>query len=247
MNSKSFPIPQKWVIKKEVRKKINFNCFLIWYMMAKLIYDRFLLVRDNFYDDIAGVVKAAKQATYYEPEHATGYRSTAVYHEQGVKQKLEKILGIKITRWDTDPLQENGVFYQGFSKGKRKETPGVHSDWPHNDSTVLIYLSNHLPIDCGTSLWMHKATKLIDPPTPQDARRLKIPFKKLVEQFELDSTKRNKWIEIDRVGHKINRMVAYPSGALHSASRHYGSSISNGRLYQTFRIGVDWSSMQMFK
>jgi hypothetical protein len=94
---------------------------------------------------------------------------------------------------------------------------------------------------------MHKATKLTDPPTPQDARRLKMRFKDLVELFEKDSQKRSKWIEIDRIGNKMNRMVAYPSGALHSASKHYGSSINNGRIYQTFRIGVDWSSMKMFR
>jgi hypothetical protein len=215
--------------------------------MEKLVYKRFVMVKDNFYDDIDKVVDAARQATYFEPEDVTGYRSTSVYHEPGVKQKLERILGIKITRWDKDPKEENGVFYQGFSNGKRKEVPGVHSDWPHNDITVLIYLSPNLPLDCGTSLWMHKATKLTDPPTPEDARRLKMKHKDLIERFENDSTKRSKWIEIDRIGNKMNRMVAYPSGALHSATRHFGSSIKNGRLYQTFRIGVDWDSMKMFR
>lgn len=215
--------------------------------MEKLLYKRFVLVKDNFYDDIEKVILAAKTANYFEPEDVTGYRSSTVYHEAGVKQKLERILGLKITRWDTDPKEENGVFYQGFSKGKKKEIPGVHSDWPHNDITVLIYLSANLPVDCGTSLWMHKATKLTDPPTPQDARRLKIKHKDLVEMFEKESTIRSKWIEIDRIGNKLNRMVAYPSGALHSASKHYGSSIANGRLYQTFRIGVDWNSMKMLK
>jgi hypothetical protein len=215
--------------------------------MEKLVYKRFVIVKDNFYSDIEKVMAAAKQAVYFEPEDVTGFRSTTVYHEPGVKQKLEHILGINITRWDVDPAEENGVFYQGFSKGKKKEIPAVHSDWPHNDITVLIYLSPNLPFDCGTSLWMHKATKLTGPPTPQDARRLKMKFKDLVELFEIDSVNRSKWVEIDRIGHQLNRMVAYPSGALHSATNHFGGSIHTGRLYQTFRIGVDWSSMRMFK
>lgn len=215
--------------------------------MGKLSYNRFLIVKDNFYDDIEKVVSAAKNSNYFEPEDVTGYRSTELYHEPGVKQKLETILGIKITRWDVKPEDENGVFYQGFSQGKKKEIPAVHADWPHNDMTVLIYLSSNLPIHCGTSLWMHKATKLTDAPTPQDARRLNMKFKDLVELFENDSQKRSKWIETDRIGHKLNRMVAYPSGALHSATNHFGNSIKNGRIYQTFRIGVDWSSMKMFK
>ncbi|MBL7899938.1 MAG: hypothetical protein JNJ99_15465, partial [Crocinitomicaceae bacterium] len=101
-------------------------------MEKKLLYNRFMLVKDNFYDDPQKVVRAAKSAVYYEPENVTGMRSTTVYHEPGIKQKLEKILGIKINRWDTDPVLENGVFYHGFSKGKHKEIPGIHADYPAN-------------------------------------------------------------------------------------------------------------------
>ncbi len=126
--------------------------------MEKLNYNRFLLVKDDFYNDPKKILEAAHKAEYYEPEHVTGFRSRNVYHENGIKLKLEKILGIKITRWDTNPIDENGVFYQGFSKGKRKEVPGVHSDEPYNDITVLIYLTPSLPYDCGTSLWQHKQT-----------------------------------------------------------------------------------------
>jgi hypothetical protein len=209
--------------------------------MEKLLYKRFIIVKDNFYENIDEVLNAAKTAEYYEPEHVTGFRSTTVYHQKNVKNKLEKILGIKINRWDTDPIEENGVFYQGFSKGKRKEIPGVHSDEPFNDITILIYLTPDLPVDCGTSLWMHKATGLVDPATPQDARRLGLPFSKLQEMLEEQSTDRTKWIEIDRIGNRLNRMVAYPSGVFHSATKHFGSAINNGRIYQTFRVGVDWN------
>ncbi|MBP6624151.1 MAG: hypothetical protein KA198_03210 [Chitinophagaceae bacterium] len=213
--------------------------------MEKLLYPRFLLVKDNFYKNPQIVLEAVKQASFYEPEHVTGFRSRTVYHEPGVKQKLEKILGVKITRWDTDPIEENGVFYQGFSDGKRKEVPGVHSDEPYNDITVLIYLTPDLPYDCGTSLWMHKQTGLINPATPQDARRLNIKLSELRNRLEEDSKLRDKWVEIDRVGNRFNRMVAYPSGALHSATKHFGGDMKNGRIYQTFRIGVDWSTFKM--
>lgn len=204
-----------------------------------------MLIKDNFYKNPDLVLKAAHEATFYEPEHVTGFRSTTVYHEAGIKSKLERILGIKICRWDIDPLEENGVFYQGFSKGKRKEIPGVHSDEPYNDITVLIYLTPNLPPEYGTSLWMHKETGLINPATAVDARRLKMKLSELKTKLEIESKDRSKWIEIDRAGNRFNRMVAYPSGIFHSASKHYGSSLSNGRIYQTFRIGVDWSTFKM--
>jgi Family of unknown function (DUF6445) len=212
--------------------------------MDKIIYPRFILVKDNFYSDPALVIKAAKQSVFFEPEHVTGFRSTTVYHEKGVKQKLEKILGIKITRWDTDPAQENGIFYQGFSKGKRKEVPGVHSDQPYNDITVVIYLTPDLPEDCGTSLWKHKLTGLTDPPNAVIARKFGMKLNELRELFEVECQDRSKWIETDRLGYKFNRMVAYPSGVLHSATNHYGGDLKDGRIYQTFRIGVDWSTFR---
>jgi Family of unknown function (DUF6445) len=213
--------------------------------MASLPYNRFVLAKDNFYADPSAVLKAATACEYFEPEDVTGFRSTTVYHEPGVKSKLEKILGIKITRWDTDPKEENGVFYQGFSKGKRREVPGVHADFPNDDITVLIYLTPGLPIECGTSLWQHKRTGLTDYPKAEDSRRLKMKLSDLKEELENDTKDRLKWIELDRMGYGFNRMVAYPSGVFHSATNHYGSDITNGRLYQTFRIGVDWGSFRM--
>jgi hypothetical protein len=213
--------------------------------MERLLYKRFILVKDDFYNHPDKVYQAALNAKYHQPEDVTGLRSVKVYHEPGVKAKLEKILGIKITRWDTDPIEENGVFYQGFSKGIKKEVPGVHSDEPYNDITILIYLTPGLPFDCGTSHWMHKQSGLINPPTPQDARRLGIKLSDLRDKLERESKLRNKWIETDRIGYRYNRMVAYPSGALHSATRHFGGTLATGRLYQTFRVGVDWNTFKM--
>ena len=213
--------------------------------MSTRLYKRFLIVKDDFYDDPQKVYNEALNAEYHEPKYYTGFRSRNVYHEPGVKQKLEKILGIKISRWDTDPTDENGVFYSGFAKGKYKEVPGVHSDYPHDDITALVYLTPDLPFDCGTSLWMNKRTGLTDPPTVKDARRLKMKAADIRNRFEEETKQRNKWVEIDRVGYRFNRLVAYPSGALHSATRHYGSGIHDVRLYQTFRIGVDWSTFRM--
>lgn len=215
--------------------------------MEKIHYKRFILVKDNFYTQPDKVYHVALNADYYEPSGATGFRSREVYHPPGVKKQLEQILGIKINRWDTDPLDENGVFYQGFSKGNKREIPGVHSDEPYNDITILIYLTPGLPCNCGTSLWMHTETKLCDPVTKVSALKLKRRPVSLQRQLERESKVRTKWTEIDRIGYRFNRMVAYPSGVFHSATNHYGGSNRDGRLYQTYRIGVDWKSFRLAK
>jgi hypothetical protein len=207
---------------------------------------RFLLVRDDFYSDPEEVRRIAQSMKFEETGDITGFMTSEVYHPAGVRQRLERVLGVKITRWDQDPDDGNGIFYQAFSRGSQKETPGVHSDEPYEDITVLIYLTPGLPIDCGTSLWQHRATGLVNAPTQRDARRLKTTLTKLRDRLEVDSENRQKWIEIDRAGYRFNRMVAYASGMLHSASRHYGSNLRDGRIYQTFRIGVDWSSCRLY-
>lgn len=213
--------------------------------MDATVLKRFLFVKDDFYDDPVKVYRAAQEATYYEPEGYTGYRSTTVYHEPGIRTKLERLLGTRITRWDTEPADENGVFYQAFSKGRKKEVPGVHADAPFDDITVVVYLTPGLPFDRGTSLWIHKRTGLGSAPTARAARRLRMKLADLWDLFEKDSRDRSKWIEVDRAGYRANRMVAYPSGLMHSATNHHGGGLNDVRLYQTFRIGVDWQRSKL--
>jgi hypothetical protein len=67
----------------------------------------------------------------------------------------------------------------------------------------------------------------------------------LRDLLEKESKMREKWVEIDRIGNRFNRMVAYPSGIFHSATKHFGSNMNNGRIYQTFRVGVDWNTFKM--
>jgi hypothetical protein len=164
---------------------------------------RFVVVRDDFYSDPLAVYRAASTADYYEPEGYTGFHSRNVYHEPGIRRRIEQLLGVKITRWDTDSHECNGVFYQGFARGERKETPGVHSDTPFDDITLVIYLTPGLPADCGTSLWQHKRTGLCEPPTVSDARRLKCKLSALRDELERDSKNRARWIETDRLGYRV--------------------------------------------
>lgn len=137
---------------------------------------------------------------------------------------------------------ETASFYESFSRGRHKEVPSVHFDEPCEDITALVYLTPGLPPNCGTSLWRHKSTELSAAPSRKDARRLNKPLAKLRDVLERDSTDWSKWIELDRAGYEYNRLVAYPSGMLHSASRHFGASLTEGRLYQAFRFGIDWST-----
>jgi Family of unknown function (DUF6445) len=209
-------------------------------------FRRFLLVRDDFYPDPEAVRRIAQSMTYREDDEITGYMTDQVYQPPGTRRRLERILGIAITRWDEDPDEGNGMFYGGFSGGSHKEVPGVHYDEPEDDITIVVYLTPGLPPECGTSLWQHKATGIASAPRRADARRLKTSLTKLRARLERDSTRRDRWTELDRAGYRYNRLVAYASGMFHSASRHYGANLRSGRLYQAFRVGVDWSTCRIY-
>ena len=207
-------------------------------------YQRFIRVVDDFYAHPAAVYRRARTAAYYEPANATGFRREGAFHERGVRVRLQRLLGLRIVRWDTDPADGNGIFYLGLAHGRQREVPAVHFDHPSDDVTAVVYLSPGPPADCGTSHWMHRATGLADAPTAADARRLGRPVDELRRVLERDAGRRERWIEIDRIGYRPNRLVAYPSGVLHSATRHFGGNTADGRLYQTFRVGVDWGTFR---
>jgi hypothetical protein len=210
-------------------------------------FHRFLIVRDDFYSDPGHVRRIAQGMTFRERDAITGFMTDEVYHPPGVRRRLETILGLRINRWDTDPKEGNGIFFGGFSAGENKEVPGVHWDVPEDDMTVVVYLTPGIPPGFGTSLWQHKNTGLVKAPSRADARRLKRKLTSLRDRMESDTRRRDRWIETDRAGYRYNRMVAYPSAVLHSASAHYGENVLGGRIYQTFRIGVDWRTFKLQK
>ena len=206
---------------------------------------RFLLVRDDFYPDPDAVRAIAQAMTYSEYWGRTGHMGDVAYLPRGIRRRFENILGMRITRWDDDPEGGNATFYKAFSSGGEKEIPAVHWDEPAGDVTAVVYLTPGLPPDCGTSLWQHRPTGLVHAPRAADARRLGTTVRALRARLDRESTRRDRWLEVDRAGYRYNRMVAYGSGMLHSASRHFGSSLADGRIYQTFRLGVDWSTSRI--
>jgi hypothetical protein len=202
---------------------------------------RFLLAIDDFYPNPDAVREKALAMNYTEPESLVGWRTRA-YHPPGVRRRIEKVLRAPVTRWpdDRDDIElGNGVFFFGFSTGRRAETVGVHFDRPSELITMVVYLTPGAPFDTGTSLWRHRATGLTAVPTRADAKRLNTTVEDLIKTVNRNSTDPRRWQEIDRVGNVYNRAVFYYSGMLHSATRHFGGDLQNGRIYQTFRFGVD--------
>jgi hypothetical protein len=201
---------------------------------------RFLQIIDGFYRNPDRLRQKALAMNYAEPENLVGLRSHA-YQMKGVKILIESTFKIRIKYWETDLTAIeacNGVFFSSISRGPNAETVGIHYDDPPNWAMLLVYLTPNAPYDAGTSLWQHRKTKLIHKPTQRDARRLGVTVEKLESILERDSSIRNRWTEIDRIGNVYNRALLFPNGFLHSATRHFGSNLQNGRIYQSFHFPV---------
>jgi hypothetical protein len=201
---------------------------------------RFIRVVDNFYANPDAIRKRAISMTYSHPESVVGWR-TRCYQPRGIKQRIEKKFGVRIPYWeeDLDAIEAcNGVFFTSYSKGERSEMVGIHYDEPSTWVMFLIYLTPNAPYDAGTSLWHHRGTGLRKRPNEQDAVRLGMPLDKLLAILERDSRIRNRWIEVDRIGNVFNRAAMFPGGVYHSASRHFGWNVENGRIYQSFHFPV---------
>ncbi len=183
------------------------------------------------------------QMKFAEPDGYVGWRTRA-YHPRGIKQRIEEKFGVTITRWEKDlnAIETcNGVFFKALSGGRHAETVGVHYDEPIDWMMLVIYMTPRAPCDAGTSLWQHRETGLIAAPTRNDARRLGLSVMRLNQILDRDCKKAKCWREIDRIGNLYNRAVIIPAGVLHSATSHFGSTVSNGRLYQTFHFSAQRS------
>jgi len=201
---------------------------------------RFFHVVDDFYNDPNSIRSTALRLAFTLPEDLDGWRTEA-YQPRGIRQLIEKRFRVRISYWerDTNAIEAcNGVFLSAFSGGRRSERVAIHSDEPAGWMMFLIYLTPHAPRGTGTSFWQHRETGLIQRPTRKDAERLSLPLGELTVLLETDRQVRSRWIEIDRVSNRFNRAVMFPSGLLHSATRHFGSNCQNGRLYQSFHFPI---------
>ena len=198
-----------------------------------------LLIVDDFYPDPDALRERALALEYTEPEGLTGFRSPPL-HPDGVRERIEETLGRHLEAWEraSEPRGANGVFFLAFDEGERAEVPGIHWDEPEDFVTMLVYLTPGLPPDCGTSLWRHRATGLSERPTADDAAALETSVEALEEAIVADAEDRSAWEKIDRIGHVYNRAVFYRAGRLHSATRHHGGALGEGRIYHSFHFAL---------
>jgi hypothetical protein len=176
-------------------------------------------VVDDFYSDPYSLRNYALMQHYFDMNSNdggyVGLRTRTRHLFPGIKEKFESIMGMRITKWEEYGM--NGRFQVGYAG-----TPRVyHCD----DQTFagMIYLTPDAPVECGTSLLMHKATKIRHSSHPD-----------ILSTFNDTTLDKTPYQEVDVLGNIFNRLVIFDARCIHSATDYFGSNINNSRMWQMF-------------
>lgn len=188
---------------------------------------RFFVV-DNFYEDPMAVREYALMQTYFPGEGAVGERTRMQFLFDGIKEKFEDIMQIKIAEHTDDGY---GWYDTGINGRFQSCIAGVPQVF-HCDAqqwAAVLFLTPGAPPQSGTSFYRHKGSKVyhnedIDWNYGENGN----VFTK--ETF-LDPTPFERQ---DTVGNVFNRLVIFDGGLIHSGNDYFGHNRETGRLFQIF-------------
>jgi len=179
------------------------------------------LVVDNFYENPDEVRKFALSRTFHNhPEYHKGRRTDECYRFAGLKERFEQLLGRKVINWEK--YGTNGCFQYCIAGDQL-----VY----HHDSQLyagVLYLTPDAPPQTGTGLYRSKYTKKMKVPSAEHDMVFKNGFLDETE-FEL----------VDVVGNVYNRLILFDSHMIHAASKYFGTTKENSRLFQLFFFDLE--------
>ena len=184
---------------------------------------------DNFYENPDEVRNYALNQNYWDDGHGgVGWRTRKQFIFDGVKEKIESVMGAKITNW-ADVYSICGVFQAGFG-GKDGIPPQVY----HCDSqqwAAMVFLTPDAPFETGTKIVANKKSKIYHSSQSDNV----LDYFPQQETF-CDGTL---YEDVDVMGNVYNRMVIFDGRAIHSSCGYFGHSIATGRLWQMFFFDAD--------
>ena len=178
-------------------------------------YNKRIFVVDDFYSDPYSVREHALQQEFVEDlRYYKGKRTLEKFFVPGTKRVFETIIGQPITVWDEYGM--NGVF-----QTCNPEDPLVyHTD--HQQWAGMVYLTPNAPFECGTSMYAHKETK---------KRHQSEGIDDCFDGGFYDGTKFELVVSI---GNVFNRLVIFNGKCIHAASKYFGQTLEDSRLFHMF-------------
>jgi hypothetical protein len=195
--------------------------------------DKDVIVVDNFYANPDLVRGYAMNNLEFAPSnYHKGQRSQSRYIIDGTKEKLEEVLGKKITNWN------NGGYANGVFQFCTADQPIVY----HVDSQMyaaMVYLTPDAPPQTGTAMYRSKVTGISSFPGKES--RMGDEY---VDTFRGNNKEMNffdgtQFEKIDDIGNVYNRLVIFNSSQLHAATEYFGDAIDNARFFHMFFFDVE--------
>jgi hypothetical protein len=191
-------------------------------------YNKRFFAVDNFYEDPYAVRDFALNQVYFEGEGAVGSRTRKQFLFEGVKERFESIMGLKIL----DHTENGHGWKDGGINGRFQTctagTPLVH----HCDSQKwagMIYLTPNAPQQCGTTFFKHRETGIYH--NSQINWENGDGIRVFNQKTFLDRTP---YEVMDSLGNVFNRLVIFDGGLIHSASEYFGWDLESSRLFHMF-------------
>lgn len=191
-----------------------------------------LFVVDDFYEDPMMVRELALQQTYFKGEGAVGERTRTQFLFEGLKERFEEIMQLKIA----DHTENNFGWYDEGINGRFQFCIGGVPQVFHCDEQKwagLIYLTPDAPPQSGTSFYRHKESKVYH------SSQIDWSVGKNGNVFSLDTfLDPTPYERQDFVGNVFNRLVLFDGKLIHSGNDYFGHNLETGRLFQIFFFDV---------
>ena len=201
--------------RNQIKELTNISSFTI-----NSNFNKRSFIVDNFYVDPMTIREFAQRQEYVQGGLGRGFigrRTVQQFLFPGLKESFESIMQKRITIWDEHGM--NGRFQLNIAG----EQLVYHCD--SQKYAAMIYLTPNAPPSCGTSTFMHKASKVYHNSDP----RINEVFYGV--KTTMDGTIHDR---VDSFGNIFNRLVIFDSGLLHAASDYFGADMEDGRLWHMF-------------
>jgi hypothetical protein len=187
------------------------------------VNSRTIIVVDDFLRDPDSVRSLALRQNFVKM-HSAGLRTERQFLDiESYREAFEELLGRRLTNWDDNAA--NGRFQCCFAS----DAIPYHSD--SQSSAGVLFLTPNAPLEAGVSFFRGRLTGLRGRST--DQRLMELTFGGGAE-FD-----RSRWEEVDRVGNIYNRLVLFDAHLAHGASAYFGTTLSDGRLFQNFFFNLE--------
>ena len=194
---------------------------------------RNLIIVDDFLENPDAVREYAleQQFEFFGGKNWPGRDSAECHGEEEMTEACSHVVGEKLTI-----KPENKCSYFRLTKEGQDGRQHIHFD--PNPGLIwagVLYLTPTIHPTGGTKFWKHKETGWERSPTLEEGAKHGLhSHQDMVKFFDIEGKDESKWIELDNVAFKYNRLVMFNPSLWHSNGDLFGTMEEDARLVQLF-------------